>query len=178
MLKQQQLVMDFDDLIQVLSDRLAEKDAQTLINALREQYPYALVDEFQDTDPKQYQIIDILYPSSNKDQALFMIGDPKQAIYAFRGGDIYTYLQAKEGADYSWYMEKNWRSLAGVVNGYNDLFSGKKFSGENKEQESVDVFGEGIGYQAIEYSDLAKAASYPLIDKDSSYSYINYAQGK
>ncbi|MBF0264291.1 MAG: exodeoxyribonuclease V subunit beta [Gammaproteobacteria bacterium] len=167
-LKQQQLVMDFDDLIQVLSDRLSEPQAQPLIDSLRQQYPFALVDEFQDTDPKQYQIIDILYPQSFKkeacaNQALFMIGDPKQAIYAFRGGDIFTYLKARENADYLWYMEKNWRSLQGVVEAYNHLFSMQN-----------NVFGEDIGYQSIEYSDSARAASYPLVDNDDAYAFLNY----
>ena len=70
---------------------------------IREQFPVALIDEFQDTDPVQYRIFERIYriaadpdEPQARETGLFMIGDPKQAIYAFRGADIHTYLRARE----------------------------------------------------------------------------------
>ncbi|GAA5219054.1 exodeoxyribonuclease V subunit beta [Corallincola platygyrae] len=158
--KQRAAVMDFDDLISTLSDQLQSAESQNLVTALRAQYPVALVDEFQDTDPSQYAIFDTLYPKADPHHLLLMIGDPKQAIYAFRGGDIFTYLSARDGADYQWKMDTNWRSIAHVVTGYNRLFWGQPL-----EQESpADVFGYQIGYERIEYTYKAKANATPLTD--------------
>ncbi|MCU7833974.1 MAG: exodeoxyribonuclease V subunit beta [gamma proteobacterium symbiont of Taylorina sp.] len=171
--KEQQAIMDFDDLITYLSKRVQTTAGQDLVTALRQQYPVALVDEFQDTDPDQYAIFDVLYPTlvskPNQQSALFMIGDPKQAIYAFRGGDIFTYLQARKGADYHWYMDTNWRSVAGVVMAYNHLFSGQALGAGDK-----DVFGYDIAYENIHYTPEAEAAKLPLKDRYEKYSAINY----
>ncbi len=168
LLKKQQMVMDFNDLITYLSEKLQSNSGTALIEALREQYPVALVDEFQDTDPSQYAIFDILYPQSSSQYALFMIGDPKQAIYAFRGGDIFTYLKARDDADYHWYMDTNWRSVKDVVSAYNHLFSGEIID------NSVDVFGYGIGYEKINSTHEAKAEKTPLSDCNKQLAAINY----
>jgi len=162
--KEQRAIMDFDDLITFLSRRLQTENGKDLVTALRQQYPVALVDEFQDTDPSQYAILDSLYPKLMQHSALFMIGDPKQAIYAFRGGDIFTYLDARQGADYHWYMDTNWRSVAGVVSAYNCLFS----------DPSIDIFSYGIGYEQIQSSAGAAAAKLPLIDPQPAFAAINY----
>lgn len=73
----------------------------------------ALIDEFQDTDPVQYRIFNRIYrvAENHPDTCLLMIGDPKQAIYGFRGADIYTYLDARTGArDRTWTLGRNFRS--------------------------------------------------------------------
>ncbi len=170
LLKEQQMVMDFDDLITYLSNRLQDSSSQALKTALSTQYPVALVDEFQDTDPQQYAILDILYPRSDPSCTLFMIGDPKQAVYAFRGGDIFTYLKARNDAEYHWYMDTNWRSEQGVVTGYNRLFLGKPVD----EPGNVDVFGYDITYNKINSTPQAKAAGELLKDPDKHFSAINY----
>jgi len=169
--KSQRALMDFDDLITYLSQRLQADTGQPLIDALRSQYPVALVDEFQDTDPHQYAILETLYPNHAPEHALFMIGDPKQAIYAFRGGDIFTYLQAREQADYHWHMDTNWRSVEGVVTAYNRLFWG----GPLTEPSQHDVFGYNIGYQPIQATENAPAAKLPLQDPQTQFAAINYA---
>ena len=84
----------------------------------------ALIDEFQDTDPLQYQIFRSLY-FDQADCGLFLIGDPKQAIYAFRGADIFTYMRARRdaarsGAQYT--LGTNWRSSSALVRAVNALF--------------------------------------------------------
>lgn len=125
--KQRQNVMDFDDLIQILATQLqAGEQGVQLADAVAMQYPVTLVDEFQDTDTLQYGIFDRISQSPHA-QLLVMIGDPKQAIYAFRGGDVFAYLQARDSANQQWNMGTNYRSVAGVVAGYNALFGSDPF---------------------------------------------------
>jgi len=121
-MKIQRNAMDFDDLIVNLQHHLATSENNQLARVLACQYPVGLIDEFQDTDAQQYQILEHIY-SNEQAQLLVMIGDPKQAIYAFRGGDIFTYLAARQSADHIWAMGTNYRSTQGVIDGYNHLFS-------------------------------------------------------
>jgi len=79
-----------------------------------------LIDEFQDTDPLQYEIFRKIFISQNK--PLFLVGDPKQAIYSFRGADIYAYLQAAADAQHSYTLATNYRSHAKLINGIGALF--------------------------------------------------------
>ncbi len=72
--------------------------ADALVERLRAQYAVALVDEFQDTDPRQWRIFERVFGAASGAPALFVIGDPKQAIYGFRGGDVDTYLAARDTA--------------------------------------------------------------------------------
>lgn len=167
--KAQAAQLDFDDLIQLLAARLASTEGAALLAALRQAYPAALVDEFQDTDPAQYAIFDALYPQGDGSRLLLMIGDPKQAIYAFRGGDIFTYLAARAAADHHWQMDTNWRSLPAVVGGYNRLFWGAPLTASPAE-----LFGYGIGYQPVKAADTAKALSAPLHDPLAERAALNY----
>jgi exodeoxyribonuclease V beta subunit len=83
----------------------------------------ALIDEFQDTDPRQYGIFRTIYGGREDDTALVLIGDPKQAIYAFRGADIHTYLAARratEGRHAT--LGTNFRSTAAMVRAVNHFF--------------------------------------------------------
>ncbi|MCP6133446.1 UvrD-helicase domain-containing protein, partial [Klebsiella pneumoniae] len=92
--KRRRAEMGFDDMLLRLQQALASEAGERLAGLIREQFPVALIDEFQDTDPVQYGIFERIYRISENrpETGLFMIGDPKQAIYAFRGADIYTYL--------------------------------------------------------------------------------------
>lgn len=160
--KQQLNTVDFNDLIRLLAAQIDTPDAP-LCQQLRARYPVALVDEFQDTDADQYHILANVYPPLEKAQGgattLMMIGDPKQAIYGFRGGDIFTYLQAARQADYRWVMDTNWRSVKAMVDAYNRLFWGAGLA-----QPSRDLFGFGIQYEPVKASEKAKAAAIPLAD--------------
>lgn len=152
--KQQLNLLNFDDLITQLAFALEKEqqlDVKPLTKALIEQYPVALVDEFQDTDPKQFSILKSLYFTDftvdiekDKHPALYLIGDPKQAIYGFRGGDIFTYLTAGKMVDHQWVMDTNWRSSTAMIAGYNHLFYGNDLKGNAK-----DVFGFDIKYQPV-----------------------------
>lgn len=118
--------MDFDDLLTRLDTALQGLQGPRLSQVIRQQYPVALIDEFQDTDPLQYRIFSRLYQSTegSERQGLFMIGDPKQAIYAFRGADIHTYLQAKRDVAGRLYtLEQNFRSTQALVSAVNQVFA-------------------------------------------------------
>jgi exodeoxyribonuclease V beta subunit len=115
-------VLSFDDFLQLVDLNLDKR----LSTKLAQKYPIALVDEFQDTDPIQYSIFKKIYMNSKS--ALFMIGDPKQAIYSFRGADLFTYFEAtKEVPDEQKYsLSANFRSDEHLIKGVNKLFSVQK----------------------------------------------------
>ena len=126
--KLQQSVFDFQDLLQRLHGAL-HADQGAMAAAIRAQYPVAMVDEFQDTDPWQYQSLNRIYDSScvEPHNALVMIGDPKQAIYSFRGADLSTYLQAREAALANdpkavHSLSSNFRSTPRLVQALNHVF--------------------------------------------------------
>src|SRR5690554_4125780 len=93
--KQRRAQMGFDDMLSRLDTALQGANGPRLAEVIRQQFPVAMIDEFQDTDPLQYRIFDSIYRVglNDPDSALLLIGDPKQAIYSFRGADIHTYLQ-------------------------------------------------------------------------------------
>ncbi|HKP64080.1 MAG TPA: exodeoxyribonuclease V subunit beta [Polyangiales bacterium] len=91
--------LGFDDLLLSLRAALRSARGEALTARLRQLHPAALIDEFQDTDPVQCEIFSRIYaPDRPEPGSLFLVGDPKQAIYAFRGADIFAYLQAAAGA--------------------------------------------------------------------------------
>jgi exodeoxyribonuclease V beta subunit len=113
----------FDDLLDDLYQVLAEGPGSAeMAEALRKRYRAALIDEFQDTDPVQYDIFRTIY--SGSEAPLFLIGDPKQAIYSFRGADIFAYLQAASdvGEERRFTLNANWRSVPKLLHGFNILF--------------------------------------------------------
>ena len=114
---------DFSDLLQCLYFALQAPDGR-LASAIRQQYPVALVDEFQDTDSWQYGALSKIYGESPSDYTgLLMIGDPKQAIYSFRGANLATYLDARQEAQGIYTLSGNYRSTAQVVAAINHVFN-------------------------------------------------------
>jgi len=111
----------FDDLIANLADALDGPHGARLVERLRAQYAFALVDEFQDTDPRQWAIFERIFGSGNE-PALFLIGDPKQAIYRFRGGDVHTYLAAAERAQRAPALDRNFRSRPSLLRAISALY--------------------------------------------------------
>lgn len=118
--KIQQKVQAYDDLLNNLSQALQGSQSEWLISRLREQYKAALIDEFQDTDPVQYDNFRRIF--ANSGLPVFFVGDPKQAIYSFRGADVFTYLTAKQDANETYTLGKNWRSHHSLVSAVNRLF--------------------------------------------------------
>lgn len=118
--------MGFDDLLTRLDAALQGPNGERLAAVIRAQFPVALIDEFQDTDPLQYRIFDAVYRVAQNapDRALILIGDPKQAIYAFRGADIHTYLRARrDTAGRHYTLGTNFRSTGAMVAAVNHVFA-------------------------------------------------------
>ena len=121
-LKRQRREQTFDDLIADLATALDGPHGARLVERLRAQYAFALVDEFQDTDPRQWAIFERVFGDVASNPALFLIGDPKQAIYRFRGGDVHTYLAAKERAALAPPLEQNFRSRPALLHAIAGLY--------------------------------------------------------
>ncbi|WP_273704131.1 exodeoxyribonuclease V subunit beta, partial [Candidatus Accumulibacter vicinus] len=118
--------MGFNDLLTRLDAALHAPSGQRLADSIRQQFPVALIDEFQDTDPVQYRIFEAVYRVARnaRDCALILIGDPKQAIYAFRGADIHTYLAARHACLERLYtLNRNYRSTRAMVLATNHCFA-------------------------------------------------------
>ena len=118
---QQLNVLSFDDLISRFSDALQHEKGQILRQEIQLRYKAALIDEFQDTDQKQWFIFSTLFNSDA--HYLYLIGDPKQAIYKFRGADINSYFAAQKQARHHFTLGSNWRSHPQLVEGVNTLFA-------------------------------------------------------
>ena len=143
-------VFSFDDLLTRLLDSLDGEGGNALARSIRERYPAALIDEFQDTDPIQYAIFRKIYADGNG--RVFFIGDPKQAIYGFRGADVFTYITAAKAASHKWTLGKNWRSESNLVEAINTLFGTRP-----------DAFVlEGILFEAVEAAGKADAEALTI----------------
>ncbi len=113
-------VLSFDDLLTRLLAALQRPGADALVRQLRAQFSVALIDEFQDTDPTQSEIFGRIF--ADNEQWLYYIGDPKQAIYGFRGADLRTYLAATSAAVWKNRLPTNQRSTAALVAAVNAIF--------------------------------------------------------
>ena len=134
----------FDDMLRRAAEVLADKSQVALVAALRQKYLLAVIDEAQDTDKLQWSIFQSIFPDSSKNM-LLAVGDPKQAIYRFRGADIDAYLSVRED-DKLLTLRKNWRSDEDLLTALNHLF--------NKWE-----FGTGIKYIPVKARDGAPKSS-------------------
>lgn len=142
-------LIDYDDMLLGVREALTGENASVLLDVLRRRWKYALVDEFQDTDPVQWEIFRRIFVDGKGDHHLLVIGDPKQAIYGFRGADVYTYEVAKNhlvkkcGAS-RLPLKKNYRSTRELIAAVNAILtttghSGKGFfCGLNRYDEPVE----------------------------------------
>lgn len=140
--KQVQRWLGHDDLLARLAEALEQpRTGPHLVARIASRYPAALVDEFQDTDPVQYRIFSRIYRRNAG--SLLLIGDPKQAIYAFRGADIFTYMQARRETlpDHRATMTVNYRATGAMVRAINALFASRKDSF---------IFTDNIVFQPIQ----------------------------
>jgi len=124
---EQRAVLGFEDLLSLLLQALKNERGAGLADIIRRNYRAALIDEFQDTDPIQFEVFQRIYAASNLARrearpALFFIGDPKQAIYAFRGADIFTYLAATRTVDRQHTQGVNYRSDPSVLRAIEALY--------------------------------------------------------
>jgi exodeoxyribonuclease V beta subunit len=114
-------VISFDDMLYDLHAALASGDHPELARSLREKFPVALIDEFQDTDPLQFAIFERIHFAG--DPSAFFVGDPKQAIYSFRHADLHAYLRARNSASRVYTLARNQRATKGLIAAQNGLFS-------------------------------------------------------
>lgn len=119
--KAEKNIQFFDDLLLRLYRALDDKGGEALAQAIRSKFKAALIDEFQDTDPVQYAVFNKVF--GDKKGILFLIGDPKQAIYSFRSADLFTYMQAAEAIETKYTLGENWRSEPGLIAAINTIFS-------------------------------------------------------
>ncbi len=127
--RRQRGTLSFDDVLTQLRDALCGPGGASAVASLRSRFKVALIDEFQDTDPVQWQIFSTLFDQPDTGTALVLVGDPKQAIYAFRGADVHTYLRAVQDgpATSRRSLLTNWRSDDSVLTSLNVLFDGATF---------------------------------------------------
>jgi exodeoxyribonuclease V beta subunit len=144
--KQRAGVLTYDDLLTRLDAALAGSGGPGIAARLRDRWRVVLVDEFQDTDPVQWDIMRRAFG----DGTLVLIGDPKQAIYAFRGADVFAYLDAAREAGAQATLEVNWRSDQGLIDAYDALFGGAKLG------------HEGIVYRQVRATDANQGSRAPV----------------
>jgi len=166
--KQQINLLSFDDLISTLANHLTSEQGASLAQSLAKQYPFALIDEFQDTDPAQFAILKRIY-YHRQQGGLMMIGDPKQAIYGFRGGDVFAYMTARADCDHQWLMDTNWRSTCQMVNGYNRLFYGNELN-----KDANDIFGYNIAYHPVKPSPNAIKAAQLHNKNEAALRFVHF----
>ena len=150
-LQAQQQKLSYDRMLVNLHTALLGSQGTDFVKRLRQAYKAVLLDEFQDTDPIQYEIFRTIYAGTG--QPVFMVGDPKQAIYSFRGADVFTYLNAREGVGRIYTLDENHRSVPGLVQGINTLFS--------KRQNS-----SAFLFDAIEFNSAVAVAEVPEVSQD------------
>ncbi len=121
--KQDANIQFFDDLLATVHNALQADSKGALARAIRRKFDAALIDEFQDTDPIQYEIFNRLFNQAGK--RLFLIGDPKQSIYGFRGADVFAYIRAARDISHrqKYTLGENWRSESAFVTAANRFFS-------------------------------------------------------
>jgi len=147
----------YDELLLQLHRALTGPAGAVLGRRLQRRFPAALVDEFQDTDPLQYEIFQRIYGGGER--PLFLVGDPKQAIYSFRGADLFAYLRARRAADAVYGLDVNWRSSPALIQALNTLFGARSapfFYGEIPFQpvrpaatQLAGLQGRGVGRGAL-----------------------------
>lgn len=151
--KQAANIQFFDDLLVNVHSALKNERDSLLARAIRAKFEAALIDEFQDTDPIQYDIFRILFARENK--SLFLIGDPKQSIYGFRGADVFAYIRAAgdlpEQQKYT--LNENWRSESQFVDAANCFFS---------PVENPFVLGDTIVYTPVQAAGQSLGNRFPL----------------
>ncbi|MCX8109942.1 MAG: UvrD-helicase domain-containing protein, partial [Syntrophorhabdaceae bacterium] len=118
--KQNKNTRSFDDLLMDLYNAISTEGGENLADLINKKYRAILIDEFQDTDPIQYEIIRNVYKQG--ETLIFIIGDPKQSIYSFRGADVFSYMKAARDAHFHFTLENNYRSSERLINAINTLF--------------------------------------------------------
>ncbi len=144
----QDVTLSFDQLLHKMVETL---DNSAFCTKVRLRYQALIVDEFQDTDPIQWKIFQTLFLAGPKSPcALYLVGDPKQSIYGFRGADVYTYLTAASQVKERAYLDTNFRSETGLVQALNHLFS---FGSKDKSWLPLPTQGTTLAYAPVRHKE-------------------------
>ncbi len=154
--KKKHSLLGYDDLIRQVYESLESKSSPLRMN-LQRKYRFGLVDEFQDTDYLQWKIFKNIF-LKGKDNRLFIIGDPKQAIYGFRGADVFVYHNAKTEmiSDHNarfYTLRNNWRSGPELIGIFNSLFSGTNWFTDENIDYIENMFPENKGNHRTMYDE-------------------------
>ncbi|WP_425299664.1 exodeoxyribonuclease V subunit beta [Providencia rettgeri] len=160
--------MGFDDLLTRLDRALSHDGGKFLAQAISQRFPVAMIDEFQDTDAQQYRIFQRIYQRVDN-TALLFIGDPKQAIYAFRGADIFTYIEAKKEVSAHYTLETNYRSSQSMVEAINRVFSHcqSPFIFEQIPFQPVNFAQQNAGKKLVHKGNEVKALTFWQLDAEA-----------
>ena len=172
--------LTFDDLITNLYDALKNEQkssSKPLTSLIRSKYDLALVDEFQDTDTKQYFIFKTLF-GNDRSKGFFMIGDPKQSIYRFRGADVFSYITAKNEADNNFTLRKNFRSEPKVVHAVNALFTFKDYLIQEKKKNQQLEKSEEKSEKNNEKTSPEESSDIFVYGGDESFEGIQYIKAE
>jgi len=154
-------VIGFDDLIMNTYTAVEKDREKILFRAVQKKYEAILIDEFQDTDKRQFRIFSYLFNG----KPFFMIGDPKQAIYRFRGGDIYAYLVAKKESKHQYTLEKNYRTQKRLLCALNKIFNV-----ENPfENEDIKYINVESGKEELPELTINGKKQKPLVMRNAEY---------
>jgi exodeoxyribonuclease V beta subunit len=181
--KQRQNIQSFDDLLIRLRDSLEKAGGDDLSGAIRKKYHAALIDEFQDTDPVQYAIFQNVFGKGGA--ILFLIGDPKQAIYSFRGADLFAYMKAAGRVDSRYTLTRNWRSEPNLITAINTIFENgdnpflykeipfeTAAPKEEKDHEFLKINGKSEPPFQLWFVDSGEVAEGKSINKGVAYNLI------
>ena len=163
----EQTKMSFDSLVTEMAAAVTGRNGDALCRHIGSRYRIVLIDEFQDTDSAQWQIFSTIFSAGR--HFLYLIGDPKQAIYRFRGADIFSYFAARENADSHLTLTRNYRSHPGLLSGVNYLFGQTSIANQlyhpveaARSREDGRLMAEGSELPALIYCQLAACSeSHP-----------------
>lgn len=164
-------ILGFDDLLKAMSQAVKNP---SFADRVKSNYQAAIIDEFQDTDPLQWDIFKTLFhDSSNKEIRLFLVGDPKQSIYSFRQADIYTYLSAAEaiGTEAHYSLNTNFRSQPELIHSLNALFDAQFAPG---------LIALPRENRALEYEPVkpgVKSSAHPFQDEKGAFHFLTIENG-
>ena len=116
----------FDDMVRRTADLLGDPTYRSITDAVRARFSLAIIDEAQDTDALQWEIFSRIFTGEDSSRALVAVGDPKQAIYRFRGADVQAYLSVRDDANMRT-LRQNWRSDSGLIDALNVVFDQWQF---------------------------------------------------
>ncbi|MDV8058039.1 MULTISPECIES: UvrD-helicase domain-containing protein [unclassified Rhodococcus (in: high G+C Gram-positive bacteria)] len=156
-------VRDYNDLLGLLHSVLSDPvHGEAACARVRDRFRVVLIDEFQDTDPMQW---DILRRAFHGSTTLILVGDPKQAIYAFRGAEVLSYLDAVQTADHLYELTANWRSDSGLLDALHHLYGGAALGHDDIVVHPVEArnpLSRMVGHPPLRLRFLPRTGAGPL----------------